>query len=141
MKKANNQTPGSNITVRVGGNAIGNAIGDGASVRAKIIAGGNVGATDEIESLFARIDQAISVRADDPSVDKEEIVEAINSLKEIVKAGQAPDEALIKRRLRAIARMAPDILDVIIETFKSPLAGIGAVVRKIALRVKEEAQA
>ena len=45
-----------------------------------------------------------------------------------------------KKRFCNIARMAPDVLDVIVATLGNPLAGLGVAVKKIAERAKEETQ-
>lgn len=138
--KSEDHEPKSGINVRIGGNATGNAIGDNANVTAGIIAGGDVKQDDQLSKLFDSLMTAAIVRPADPKVDKEELAEAVQLLREEVVKSQALDESAIKRRLRSISRMAPDILEVIIETFKSPIAGVAAVIRKIALKVKEEAQ-
>lgn len=140
MKKDTNDK--SDIRMNIKGSVIGSAIGQNASVNANIIAGGNVSQQDDqTDKLFELILTKINARPIDPKVDKEEIVDAVEEIRAETEKGDSPDETVLKRRLRAIQRMAPDILEVIIETFKSPTAGIAAVIRKIALRVKEEAQA
>lgn len=142
MKKNENKDkePSTGINVRIGGNAIGNAIGDGAKVSAGIIAGGDVKQDDQLAKLFESLMTAVIARPADPKVDKEEIAEAVQLLREETLNAPSPDETAIKRRLRSIGRMAPDILDVIIETFKNPVAGVAMVIHKIAQKVKEEAQ-
>ena len=41
-------------------------------------------------------------------------------------------------RSRNIARIAPDMLDMVVATLANPLAGLGMVVKKIAEKAKEE---
>jgi hypothetical protein len=48
------------------------------------------------------------------------------------------DEGFLPRRFRNIARMAPDVLDVVVATLANPLAGLGAAVKKISQKAKEE---
>ncbi len=48
------------------------------------------------------------------------------------------EERFFSRRFRNIARIAPDILDVVMATFWNPLAGLGVAVKKIAETAKEE---
>ena len=138
MKKDTNDN--ADIRVSIGGNATGNAIGNNASVKANVISGGSVTQDEQIAKLFEQVLAAVNARPPDPKVDKEEIFEAIQELRTEVQKADVVDESMIKRRLRAVGRMAPDILDVIIETFKSPALGIASVIRKIALRIKEETQ-
>ena len=141
MKNKNETTESeSNITVHVGGNAIGNAIGSNASVKSTVISGGNVNQDNQINKLFGSIYAAIDARPTDQTVDKEEIIEVVQELFEEARKANQADEDVIKRRLRSIRRMAPDILDVIIETIKNPVSGLLEVIRKIALKVKQETQ-
>lgn len=116
-KSRTSQTPNTGFSVSIGGNAVGSAIGSNASVSANTIAGGNIsyGAADEEKDLFKKILEQVDKRAQDPKVDKDEILEAVEAIVTETKTGRKPDETLIKRRLRAIARMAPDILDAIID--------------------------
>ena len=48
------------------------------------------------------------------------------------------DEGFLSRRFRNFARMAPDVLDVIVATLRNSLAGLGVAVKKIAEKAKEE---
>jgi len=67
MKKKDEKSQAeSNTNVRIGGNATGNAIGQSASVKASIIAGGNVNQDDQIGKLFDQVLAAINVRPVDP---------------------------------------------------------------------------
>jgi hypothetical protein len=58
-----------------------------------------------------------------------------------IRKGQGADEGFIRRRLRSIRSMAPDIYDVIITTFANPVAGLGMVAKKVAEKMKAEAEA
>jgi hypothetical protein len=48
------------------------------------------------------------------------------------------DEGFLSRHFRNIARMAPDLLDVIVATLTNSLAGLGVAVKKIADKAREE---
>ncbi len=48
------------------------------------------------------------------------------------------DESFLSRRFRNIARVAPDILDVVVATLTNPLAGLGLVATKIAEKARED---
>src|SRR5687768_9545908 len=50
------------------------------------------------------------------------------------------NESFLSPRFRNIARMAPDVLDVIVASLANPLAGLGVAVKKIAEKAKEEAK-
>ena len=47
------------------------------------------------------------------------------------------DEGFLSRRLRNIARMAPDVLDVVVATLANPLAGLGVAAKKLAEKEAE----
>lgn len=127
-----------NISVSIGGNAVGNAIGSNASVSSNNIVNGNDKSNEQVSEAFRPVLDAIKARSDDPKVDKEEIIEVVQDLLNEVRETEQPDENVIKRRLRAIARMAPDILEVIVESFSIPGAGIISLIGKIAVAVKAE---
>ena len=55
-----------------------------------------------------------------------------------VAQGEKADESFLERRLRSIARLAPDILDVMANTFANPTLGVATVIRKLIARVKQE---
>jgi hypothetical protein len=94
----------------------------------------------DIEQLFARINAAIDGRAgtrpDDRSDLKAEVQEIQAKVTEAVKQPDKVDEGAFARHFRNIARMAPDILDVVVATLGNPLAGIGVAVKKIADKAK-----
>ena len=48
------------------------------------------------------------------------------------------DKGFLLHRCQHIARMAPDVLDVVVATLGNPLAGLGVAVKKIAEKAKEE---
>ena len=53
--------------------------------------------------------------------------------------GDKADESFLRRHLRNIQRMAPDIFDVVIGSLINPLAGLGMAVKKVAEKAKAEA--
>lgn len=53
---------------------------------------------------------------------------------------QKADKGFLAERFRSIAQMAPDILEVVIASLGNPAAGIGLTVKKIAQKVKVEAE-
>ena len=99
----------------------------------------------EIKQLFEQIYIAIeSTRRTSPA-DKEdlktEVREMQSTLTEAAQKNKKVNEGFLARRFRNIARMAPDVLDVVVATLGSPLAGLGVAVKKIAEKAKEETKA
>jgi hypothetical protein len=98
----------------------------------------------EIEQLFDGLYSKIHARAATSVADKEdlkgEVKEIQSTITEAMQKNETVDEGFLSRRFRNIARMAPDVLDVIVATLGNPLAGLGVAVKKIAEKAKEETQ-
>ena len=96
----------------------------------------------EIKQLFDQLYTAIETRTETPSANKEvlksEVQEIEETVTEAAQKNEKVDEGFLSRRFRNIARMAPDVLDVVVATLGSPLAGLGVAVKKIAEKAKEE---
>ena len=117
------------------------------------IAGGNITthqttsglSAAEIKGLFDQLYNAIETNAKASPADKEdlkaEVEEIQTTVTEAVQKNEKVEESFLSRRFRNIARVAPDVLDVIVATLGSPLAGLGVAVKKIAEKAKEETKA
>ncbi len=70
---------------------------------------------------------------------KADVKDIQSTVTEAAKKNEKVDEDFLARRFRSIARMAPDILDVVVATLGNPLAGLGVAVKKIAEKAKEGA--
>jgi cell division septum initiation protein DivIVA len=114
------------------------------------VAGGNITthhtttglSAEEIKQLFDQLYTAIESRAETPTADKEdlkaEVKEIQSTVTEAAQKNEKVDESFLSRRFRNIARVAPDVLDVVVATLGNPLAGLGVAVKKIAEKAKEE---
>ena len=98
----------------------------------------------ELRNVFLDIYRDIDARpATSPAVKedlKAEVKDIETSVTAAVENKEKVEEAFLARRFRNIARMAPDILDVVVAMLTNPLAGLGIAVRKIAEKAKEEAK-
>ena len=96
----------------------------------------------EIKQLFDGLYAKIEARPETPVADKEdlkaEVKEIQTTVAQAVQKNEKVDEGFLSRRFRNIARMAPDVLDVVVATLGSPLAGLGVAVKKIADKAKQE---
>ncbi len=93
------------------------------------------------DTLYARIDaspQAPTAVKEDVKAEVKDVQAAVT---EAVQNKKPVDESFLARRFRNIARMAPDILDVVVASIGSPLGGLGVAVKKIAEKAKEETAA
>ena len=114
------------------------------------VAGGNITthhtvtglSAAEIKQLFDGLYSQIDARANTSPADKEdikaEVKEIQSTVTESAQKNEKVDENFLSRRFRNIARMAPDVLDVVVATLGNPLAGLGVAVKKIAEKAKEE---
>jgi hypothetical protein len=97
---------------------------------------------EEIKQLFDRLYAAIDAHAQASPADKEDIKAEVKEIQATVTRAAAKDEnvdeGFLSRRFRNIARMAPDLLDIVVATLGNPLAGLGVTVKKIAEKAKEE---
>ena len=98
----------------------------------------------EIKQLFDQLYSNIYARADTSPADKEdikaEVKEIQTSVTQAAQKNEKIDESFLSRRFRNIARMAPDVLDVVVATLGNPLAGLGVAVKKIAEKAKADIQ-
>ena len=128
--------------ISIGGKMIGNLIvGDGNKATTTVNNGMN--ATD-IKHLFDQLYSEIDKRPETPMAVKEDIKAEVQEIQtvvtEAIEKQEKVEENFLSRKFRTIARMAPDILDVVIATIGNPLAGLGVTVKKIADKAKEDAK-
>ena len=114
------------------------------------VAGGNITthhtttglSAAEIKQLFDGLYAKIETRPDTPIADKEDLKAEVKEIQatvtEAAQKNNKVDEGFLARRFRNIARMAPDVLDVVVATLGNPLAGLGVALKKIAEKAKEE---
>jgi len=88
---------------------------------------------------FAAFYQAVQQQPDLPPEDKADARAELQEVEAELRKGAEADEGFIRRRLRNLQRMAPDIYDVVLTTFANPLAGLGMVAKKIAEKMQAEA--
>jgi len=95
--------------------------------------------TAEIDDLFQTVFQRLEQKTDLPSAEKEEVKEALELIKGETQKGTEANETALRHYFRTLARMAPDILDVIVSTAANPILGAGTIIRKVAEKAKAEA--
>jgi cell division septum initiation protein DivIVA len=96
----------------------------------------------EIRQLFDQLYARIEARPETPAAAKEDLKADVKEIQtavtEAAQKNEKVDEGFLSRRFRNIARMAPDLLDVVVATLTNPLAGLGVAVKKIAEKAKAE---
>jgi hypothetical protein len=97
---------------------------------------------DEIKELFEPVYRSIDSRADMSKGNKEDLKTDVKEIQTAVteakQQNQKVEESFLLRRFRNIARMAPDLLDVVVATLVNPLAGLGVAVKKLAEKAKQD---
>jgi hypothetical protein len=134
------------------GNSV--TVGDISGVSGEVnIAGGNITKTTtgtgltaaDIKRIFDQLYTSIDASPKAPPASKEDVKAEVKDIQatvtEAVQKSQPVDESFLARRFRNIARMAPDILDVVVASLGNPLAGLGVAVKKIAEKAKTDAAA
>ena len=129
------------------------SVGDISNVGGNVnVAGGNISthqtttglSVADLQQLFHGIYKDIDTRPELPKADKEDIKAEVREIQSTVTAAAQNntkvDESFLARRFRNIARMAPDLLDVVVATLANPLAGLGVAAKKISDKAKEETQ-
>lgn len=118
--------------ISIGGNVTGSNIVQGNNNRVSIQ---NI----NIAPLFKSIYHYVETH---PKLQEGKKQDAIEELQEIQSALEEsnPDENFITRRFRNLKRMAPDIVDVAMETLKNPVSGVAEIIKKVANKMKEDAK-
>lgn len=89
------------------------------------------------DGLYTSIESHEGVSAADKKDLKADVEEIQSIVTKAVKENEKIDETFLARRFRSIAKMAPDILDVVVATVGNPLAGLGVAVKMITDKAKE----
>ena len=94
----------------------------------------------ELSSLFEKLYQVIQSRQDDPNVDKEELSDTVQKIKEETAKGDQANPSKISRWMENLNKMAPDIVDVVLASLGGPVSGVAAALKKIAEHAQEARQ-
>lgn len=79
----------------------------------------------DFERLFEMLEEKIKARPEDPDVDKQEIREQVNLIKEEAAKGEKANSNKLERWTRNLHSMAPDIAAVVTSLGK-PISGLAA---------------
>jgi len=92
----------------------------------------------DIRRAFETVHQKVQALPAEKEPDKSLIADTVKDIEtEVIKKDDA-DQSNLARWFRLLAVMAPDILEVTLDTILNPLKGISTVVRKIAERAQTE---
>ena len=118
--------------VAIGGNVSGSTIITGSQNTARTSV--NLQA-EYIQQIFEFIEK----RPGTSPYEKEDLKSKVDDILNEDTKGAGADEGFIAHRLRNIQAMAPDILAVVLATIGNPVAGFGLVAKKMAEKIKADA--
>jgi hypothetical protein len=116
------------------GNVSGSIVSAGRNSSISVDASQKIEAAKIYEELFRRLEAIPNANPQDVADTKDEI----ETIRKVVESGEQIDESFLARRLRNIARMGSDILDVVTATFLNPALGLATAARKIVQKAREE---
>ncbi len=114
----------------------GNVIGDHGSSTVIKQQGANA---EALARAFAAFYTAVQRKPDLPPEDKEDRHAELQEVETLLQKGGEAREAFIRWRLRNVARMVPDIYDLVLTTFANLVARLGLVAKKVTEKMKTEA--
>ncbi|HAX70040.1 MAG TPA: hypothetical protein PK152_13845 [Anaerolineales bacterium] len=123
--------------------------GDGSVViggnvdRSNIVVGDNNVVSNQVAQiapLFKVIFEAVESQPNLTPSEKEDVKAELQEVQTALEEPQ-PDETFIARRLRNIKRMAPEIVEVAVATLTNPVGGVAEVIKRIAAKMAEDANA
>ncbi len=90
--------------------------------------------TPEMEKLFKRVHEDIEVRPEDQKVDKAKLENQVKKIETEAAKGERADKVKLERWMKTLAKMAPDIVEVMAASLAGPVAGFTVVFKKIVER-------
>lgn len=115
----------SGANISIGGNVNGGVI---------IIGDGNT--VHKVENIFAPVYHAIQ-SSSRPEQDKQDLTAEVKEIETAIVEGEI-EEPWLARRLRNLKKMAPEIAEVAFAALGGPGAALGAIVKQVAEKVKNE---
>ena len=109
----------------------------GGNVSNSTLVTGNGNTVNNTQNIFAPVYHAIQESQRTP-IQKEDLIADVKEIEAQVVKGELVDESFLSRRLRTLKNMAPDIAKVALAALAGPGAVVGALVKKVAEKVKAE---
>ena len=100
----------------------------------------SIGTAVDARQLFELIYSTIDKKGELRSSDKADLKQDVEELQQELLKGDQLGQSFVRRHLRSIGQMAPDILEVTLATISNPAAGFGVVAKKIADKIKENSK-
>lgn len=130
--KKKNHLKAGNGSIVIGGNVTRSNIVQGNN---NIIANPVINLNQFFQTIYQAVDKNPKLTSSDKEVVKAELADAQTALE-----SKQPDESFLERKFRLLKNMAPDIVDVAMETLKNPISGVSEVIKKVANKMKEDSK-
>lgn len=117
----------------IASNVSGTGIAIGKNVRVSVQQGLNA---TGMALLFQAVSAQIDRRPEDPVVDKDELRDTVQKVKDETAKGDEANLARIERLLKTLIDWAPDVADVALAALANPAPGVASAVTKVAQRLK-----
>jgi hypothetical protein len=88
-------------------------------------------ATPKMEKLFKRVHKEIKTRSADPKLENQ-----VKKIETEAAKGETADKTKLERWMKTLAKMAPDIVEVMAASLAGPVAGFTVVFKKIVERAR-----
>lgn len=116
-------------SISIGGNVTGSNIVQGNNNRVSIQ---NVNVAPLFESIYHFVETHPKLQAGK----KEDAIAELQEIQSVLEEPN-PDESFLARKFRNLKRMAPDIVEVAMETLKNPIGGVAEIIKKVAKKMAE----
>lgn len=93
-------------------------------------------ATPEMTELFKRVRRKLKSRRADPVVDQAKLEGQVKKIETEAAKGSKADPGKLERWIRTLAKMAPDIVEVMAASLAGPVTGFSMVFKKIVERAQ-----
>jgi len=114
----------------IGGNVTGSNVVQGNN---NTVTNQTINLNQFFQTIYQKVDENPKLTASDKEVVKAELADVQTALE-----SKQLDETFLERKFRVLKSMAPDIVDVAIETLKNPISGVAEVIKKVANKMKED---
>jgi hypothetical protein len=128
-KKKNGVNAG-NGSIVIGGNVTGSNVVQGNN---NIVTNQTINLTPYFQAIYQKVDEHPQLNSSNKEVIKAELADVQTALE-----SKQPDETFLERKFRVLKSMAPDIVDVAMETLKNPVSGVAEIIKKVANKIKED---
>ncbi|HCR71197.1 MAG TPA: hypothetical protein DIW23_07130 [Anaerolineae bacterium] len=119
-----------NGSIVIGGNVTGSNVVQGNN---NIVTNQTINLTPLFQTIYQKVDESPNITSSNKEVVKAELAEVKTALE-----SKQPDESFLERKFRVLKSMAPDIVDVAIETLKNPVSGVAEIIKKVANKMAED---